>query len=153
MHQHLGGWISSVKIHRPYQRLECICQDRWSRRSTRASLAFSQPQQGREAELDCQLVKRFLLDQIGTNTREVTFRQTGELYIQKMCYRQVQHRVTQKFEALVVVGRKAAMRERELQQPRVGKGVLETRLQRRKASVRFERRYVRRGLVLRFQRD
>ena len=59
-------------------------------------------------------MKRFLLDQISTNARKIAFRQACQLHVKKMCNRQIQHRITEKLEAFVVVRRKTAMREREL---------------------------------------
>ncbi len=80
-------------------------------------------------------MQRVLLDQVGPHARQVAFGQSRQAHVEQVRDRQVQHRVAEKFQALVVVGREAAMRERELQQPRIGEGVLEARLQRDEAAL------------------
>jgi hypothetical protein len=141
VHQRLGGGKAGVEVDRADQRLERIGQDRRPVRAAGAGLALAQLEQRRQRQPHSQAVQGVLLDQVGPHARQVALGQGRQADVQQVRNRQVQHRVAEKLQALVVVGRKAAVRERELEQPRVGEGVLETRLQRDEAAVHlFERR-------------
>ena len=96
---------------------------------TGAHLAFAQTQHRRQFQGHGQLKQGVLLDQIGAHARQVAFGLVVQLFVQPVRHRQVQHRVAQKFKPLVVVGRKAAVRDRALQQRRIGKEVAQALLQ------------------------
>src|SRR5690606_26705314 len=121
---------AGVQVDRADQRLERVGQDGGAVRAARAGLAFTQAQQRRQRQPQREPVQRVLLDQVGPHARQVALRQFRETDVQQVRDGQVQHRVAEKLEALVVVGRETAVRERELEQPRVRERVLKARLQR-----------------------
>ena len=70
-----------------------------------------------------------LLDQVGTHARQIAFGQAGQLGVQHVRDRQVQHRIAQELQTLVVVGAEAAVRDGLLQQARLAKSVAQANLQ------------------------
>src|SRR6476620_11052978 len=81
-------------------------------------------------------MQRVLLDQVGPHAREIPFGQACKADEKKVRDGQVEHRVAQKFQPLVVVSRKTAMREGLDQQARIRKAVLKARLQRGNSAIR-----------------
>jgi hypothetical protein len=61
-------------------------------------------------------VQGVLLDQVGAHAGEVTFRQLAQPLKQQVGHRQVEDGIAQELQALVVIGRKAAVRQRTQQQ-------------------------------------
>lgn len=80
-----------------------------------------------------------LLDQIGPHPGQVALGQLRQSLVEQVGDCEVEHRIAQEFESFVVIGREAAVRQCTLQQPRVGKGMLEARLQRVKVTARHGR--------------
>ena len=79
-----------------------------------------------------------LAHEVRAHAREVAFVAAREALEQQAGDRQVQHRVAQELEALVVVGAMAAVRQRALHQRRAGKAVAQALLQGFQAGVAGE---------------
>jgi hypothetical protein len=62
-------------------------------------------------QAQCQLVQRVLLDQVGAHTRQIALGQGAQPLVQQTGHRQIEHRIAQKLQAFIVVGRKTAVRE------------------------------------------
>src|SRR6185369_12337119 len=82
-----------------------------------------------------ELVQRLLLDQIGPHSGQLPFGQSLQPVVQERRNGEIEDRIAQEFEPLVVVGREAAMRQRPRQQLAFAELVLQTRLQRYEPSV------------------
>jgi len=75
------------------------------------------------------LGQRGLLDQVGAQPGQVAFVDLGEALEQQRRHDEVQHRVTQKLQPLVVAGAMAAVRERLLEQRGIAEMMAETGFQ------------------------
>ena len=60
-----------------------------------------------------------LLHQVRAHARQVAFRQMGQALKEQVGHREIEHRVAQELQALVVIRRKAAMGQRTLKESRV----------------------------------
>jgi hypothetical protein len=65
----------------------------------------------------------------GAQARQVALGAVAQGLVQHVGHAQPQHRVAQELQALVVVGRMAAVRQRALQQGRVGEAMVQALLQ------------------------
>ena len=88
--------VAAVQVDRANDGFERIGEDRRAVLPARAHLALAQPHHGRQIQFFGQLVQRVLLDQVGPHPRQVAFGQIGQLGVQQVGHRQVEHRVTQK---------------------------------------------------------
>ena len=70
-----------------------------------------------------------LLDQVGANSGKIAFWLVGQRLVEQVSHTQVQHRIPKEFQTLIVIRRKAPVREGPSQQGRVGKFVLQSCLQ------------------------
>ncbi len=129
VHQGLRRAIAGVQVNGANHRLQGVGQDRGPLLPTRAGLALTQPDHVGQAQLHRQMVQRVLLDQVGPHTREIALGLVAQAAVQQAGHGQVEHGIAQKLQPLVVIGRKAAVRGGPQQQLRVGKGVLQARLQ------------------------
>ncbi|MPN04782.1 hypothetical protein SDC9_152029 [bioreactor metagenome] len=120
---------AGIEVDGTDQRLHGIGQDGRALLATGLGFALTQAQQIRQLQLQRNLVQRAFLDEIGPNTREIAFGHGSQLGIEQAGDGQTEHRVAQKLQSLVVVGRKAAVRDGTLQQRRVGKLMLQPLLQ------------------------
>jgi hypothetical protein len=66
---------------------------------------------------------------VGANTGEVTLVRAGEALEQQAGYRQAEHGIAEEFEALVVIGAEAAVRQRARQQRRLPEAVADAALE------------------------
>ena len=89
----------------------------------------AQSQQFRQAQTQRQRVQSLLAHQVGAYARQIALGQAAQLGIQHISHGQTQDRVAQEFQALVMLDRKAAVRERTAQQVGVLESVLQTQLQ------------------------
>ena len=128
--QGVGSVVASIQIHRAQHGFKRIGQDGGALVAARAHFALTQAHDAGQAQLQRQAVQRVLFDQVGANAREVTFWQAAQLFEQQMRHTQIEHRVAQKLQTLVVVGAEAAVRQSALQQSRLRKVVLQALLQR-----------------------
>ena len=112
--QALRGAVATVQIDRTDHGLDRIGQDGRALAATRLELALTQPKHFRQLHLQGQVGQRVLLDQIGTHPRKVSLGQLAQLRIQQMRHRQIEHRVTQKLQPLIVVGAETSVRDRLL---------------------------------------
>ena len=127
--QGLRVLVATVQIHRTNDRFQGIGQDRRTVLTARAHLALTQSHHGRQIQVFGQLVQGVLFDQVGPHPRQIAFGQISQLGVQHVRDREVEHRITQKLQALVVVGAEAAVRDRLLQQSMLAKGVAQPYLQ------------------------
>ena len=114
------------------QRLDRVGQDRRPRRAAAARLALGQLQRVGQAEHERDPVQAVLAHEVGAHAREVALVGAGEAVEQQPRDGQVQHRVAQELEALVVVGAEAAVREGALEQRALGELVAEPLLDQRR---------------------
>ena len=75
-------------------------------------------------------MQAFLPNQIGAHAREFALRHMAHALKQQVGHRQIEHRVAQKLQTLVVLSRMAAMRQRLLQQSGGVEHMLQALLQR-----------------------
>jgi hypothetical protein len=94
----------------------------------------------RQAEHQRHLVQAVLAHEVGAHAREVAFVGTVEAVEQQPRDGHVQHRVAQEFQALVVVGAEAAVREGALEQRALDELVAEPLLDERRPAGRRRRR-------------
>jgi hypothetical protein len=80
-------------------------------------------------------VQAVLADEVRAYAREVTLVAAGEAIEEQRRDREVQHRVAEELEPLVVLGAVAAVRERAHEQARLREAVPEPRLQRDEAGI------------------
>ena len=130
--QRLRRLEAAVDADRADQRLDRVGQDRRPRRAAAARLALGQLQRLGQAQHQRDLVQAVLAHEVGAHAREVAFVGAGEAVEQQPRDGQVQHRVAQELEALVVVGAEAAVRERALEQRALGELVAEPLLDQRR---------------------
>ena len=128
-HQRGCRVIAGIQVHRTDHRLHGIGQDGRALPSAGFQLTLAQTQHGRQAQLIGQHHQRVLLDQIGPCARQVAFGQARQLAVEQVGNGEVEHRVAQKLQPLVVIRRKAAVRERLLKQRRLSEGVAQLALQ------------------------
>ena len=111
------------------QRLERVGQDRRALRAAAAGFALGQAQHLRQAERQRGAVQAVLAHQVGAHARQVAFVRAGEALVQQRRDGQVQHRVAEELEPLVVVGAEAAVRQRARQQRGLRKAMAQALLQ------------------------
>ena len=109
-------------------------------RAAAARLAFGQAQHVGQAELQRGAVQAVFAHEVGAHAREVAFVGAAEALEQEARDRQVEHRVAEELEALVVVGAEAAVRERAVQQRLFREAVAEALLQGVEAGIHACRR-------------
>ena len=79
----------------------------------------------------------FLLDQVGADTRQIALIELGQTLVQQIGHRQIEHRVAQKLQSLIVIGTKTAMGQRLIEQIGIGKNMLQPLLQCQPARIHF----------------
>ena len=82
-HQFIGFVKAGIEVDSADDSFQRVGQHGRPILSTGARLALAQPQHVRQAKLDCEAVKRILLDKVGANTRKVAFGQFSELLVKE----------------------------------------------------------------------
>ena len=122
--------VSGIKMHSADDGLQSIGQDGSPLRATALGLAFAQTQERWKARLHRDGVQTLFADELRAHSAEFTFTGLGVLQEQQVRHREVQNRVAQELQALVVRAAVAAVRERALQQTRVAKAMPERAFER-----------------------
>ena len=73
-----------------------------------------------QAQFRGQVKECLLFDQIGAHAGQVTFRLVAQGLKQQVGHREVEHGITEEFEALVVIGRETAVRQRTQEKTIIG---------------------------------
>ena len=119
----------SVQIHRTDHGFQGIGQDGGSLAAAGFQFTLTQTQHVGQLQLQRQRLQGVLFDEVGTHARQVAFGQLAQLRIQQVGHRQVEHRVPQEFQPLVVIGTEAAVRGGLQQQRPLAKSVAQAGLQ------------------------
>lgn len=90
----MGRCETGVQIHRTDQCFKGIRKNRSTLAPPGFDLAFTESQIFGQLQTQSQLVQGVLFDQIGTDTREVTFCLAIESVVQQTGHRQIQYRIT-----------------------------------------------------------
>ena len=117
------GFEPAVEIQRAAQRLEGIRENGLAAESAGLELARTQQQQLAELHRLRDLRQRLLAHQPRAQARQVAFAGRGKLAIQPLGQQQVEHRVAEEFEPLVVGPFGAAMRERDDEQRAIARRI------------------------------
>ena len=138
-HQRLGRGVAGVEVDRADHGLQRVGQDRRplaARRSAPRPRPAAARRQARSTASWCRV--SCLTRLARTRDRSPSGSAARRSY-SRCGHGQVEHRIAQELEPLVVVGREAAVGQRALQQARVGEAVLQARLQRGQARCRSRR--------------
>ena len=129
LHQRLRGIEAGIEEDRADQRLQRIGQDGGALRATAARLALGQAHHLGQAELQRHAVQAVLAHQVRAHARQVAFVGAGEALEQQAGNGQAQHRIAEEFQAFVVVGAEAAVRQRPGEQLRLAEAVADAGLE------------------------
>jgi len=120
-----GSIESAVQKDRAENSLHCVSQDRRATEAAAFHFSFAQPQKVGEDQSLGDIGERLLLDQVGTQPRQITFVQTRVLLEQDLRNGAVQYCIAEELEALVVNRAVAAMRDGLFEQRVLDEGVAE----------------------------
>ncbi len=123
------GVEAAIEKGRADHSFERVGQDRRALRAAAAGLTVAQVQHLGQRELQRDPVQALFAHQMRAHARQVAFVGAFEALVQQAGDGQAQHRVTEKFKPLVVVGTEAAVRQRAAQQARVAEAVTDAPLQ------------------------
>ena len=120
---------AAIEERRSDQRLERVGEDRRAHRSAAARFAFAESDRIGQAELQRGAEQAVLADEVGANARQVALVRIAQPLEQEARNDQAQDGVAEEFEALVVVGAEAAVREGPFEQRRIAEAVADALLQ------------------------
>src|SRR5690606_12267143 len=109
-------------------RLERIREDRRPLGAARTKLAASEHELRVDADVPREIGERRLVVERGAGTAQVALVAVRAQRVQTPCDREVEEGVAEKFETLVVVLRRATVRQRQLQQQRIFEAMVQVRL-------------------------
>ena len=117
------GFEAAVEIQRAAQRLEGVREDGLAAEAAGLELARAQQQQFAELHRLRDLGQRLLAHEARAQARQVAFARDREFAVQAFGQQQVEHRVAEELEPLVVGAFGAAMRERDDEQRAVARRI------------------------------
>ena len=120
---------AGIQLHGADQRLHGVREDRGALRPAAAGLALGQADQAGQAQLDGDLVQRFLAHQVRAHAAELALVGLRVAAVEQPRHAGREHGIAQEFEALVVVAAEALVGQRPAQQGGVGEAVAQALLQ------------------------
>ena len=140
------GIEAAVEVQGAAQRLEGIREDGLPAEAAGLELARAQQQQLAELHGLRDLGQRLLAHQARAQARQVAFAGGGKFAVQPLGQQQVEHRIAEELEALVVGAFGAAMRERDDEQRAVARLIAQPRGE--QFRLGWRRAHERRGIQL-----
>ena len=116
MHDTQRRFVAALEVDGPEHGFQRIGEDGRALGAAAARFTFGQAQHLGQAERERGTVQAVFAHEVGAHAREVTFVAVAEAVIEQARDGEVQHRIAEKLEPLVVRGAEAAVRERALQQ-------------------------------------
>src|SRR5690606_15236033 len=124
----LGDLAAAVEQHGPDHRFDRVGDHGGALRPARAQLPFTEHELTIDADLAADLGERRLVHERRTRPAQVALARVGPRVVKPPGDREIQKRVSKKLEPLVVVLRRAAVRQRALEQLGVREVMMQIRL-------------------------